>query len=473
MSADTVFLLGGLGLLLAVVLPAALSRAWLSAPIVLVGVGALVGLLPMPDGVVVSPVEHRALTEHLTELCVIVALMGVGLALDRPLSWRNLGSFRKWAPTWKLLALGMPLAIALGAFLGWWVMGLAPAAALLLGAVLAPTDPVLAADVQVSGPATTTGAADDDASDGIVDADSSGEEVPDEKADEQQPDAPDEIDEDDEVRFALTSEAGLNDGLAFPFVYAAILAATAGSVTQWWPRWLAWDLVGRTVVGVVVGVAVGWLLARVAFRSRQRWLRMAENGEPLLAVAATLLSYGLAEVAHGWGFVSVFACAMTLRSAERTDRYHAMMHGVVDRLERLLTLVLLLLLGVALSNGLLADLRWQGAVVAALLVLVVRPVTAWLSLLPGSRGARDLPGDNELGPGERAVVAAFGVRGIGSVYYLAYATGVADFGDPRPLWSAVAFAIVLSVVLHGVSVTPAMDWLERRRDSEQEQVRQT
>jgi NhaP-type Na+/H+ or K+/H+ antiporter len=132
--------------------------------------------------------------------------------------------------------------------------------------------------------------------------------------------------------------------------------------------------------------------------------------------------------------------------------------------------VLLLLLGVALTNGLLADLRWPGAVVAALLVLVVRPLTAWLCLLPGSRGARDLPGDNELGPRERVVVAVFGVRGIGSVYYLAYATGVADFGDPRPLWSTVAFAIVLSVVLHGVSVTPAMDWLERRREEEQRQV---
>src|SRR6185312_16392257 len=98
----------------------------------------------------ISPVEAPMLTERLTEMCVIVALMGVGLAIDRPLSLRG------WASTWRLLAVGMPLFIAASMFLGWWVMGLAPAAALLLGAVLAPTDPVLASDVQVAGPDTGT-----------------------------------------------------------------------------------------------------------------------------------------------------------------------------------------------------------------------------------------------------------------------------------------------------------------------------
>ena len=105
-------------------------------------------MLPAADGLPLSPVEHPEAAERLTELTVLVALFGVGLALDRPLGLRS------WAATWRLLLVGMPLFIGLVALLGWWVIGLAPAAALLLGAVLAPTDPVLAADVQVQGPGT-------------------------------------------------------------------------------------------------------------------------------------------------------------------------------------------------------------------------------------------------------------------------------------------------------------------------------
>ena len=152
MNPDLVYLIGGAALLLGVVLPTALSRVALSAPIVLVVVGAGIGLLPGSSRV--SPIEHRALTEHLTEFSVLVALMGVGLALDRPLQLRSWATWRAWMSTWRLLLIGMPLAIAATCLIGRGVMGLAPAAALLVAAVLAPTDPVLAADVQVEGPST-------------------------------------------------------------------------------------------------------------------------------------------------------------------------------------------------------------------------------------------------------------------------------------------------------------------------------
>ena len=137
MNPDVVYLLGGGALLLAVILPTALKRAAVSAPIVLVVVGALIGLLPLPEGVDVSPMANRGFIEHLTEFTVIVALMGVGLALDRPLSLTQLSSWRKWNAAWRLLGISMPLTIAAVAALGWWVVGLAPAAAMLLGAVLA------------------------------------------------------------------------------------------------------------------------------------------------------------------------------------------------------------------------------------------------------------------------------------------------------------------------------------------------
>ncbi len=438
MSVDTtsvVYLVIGVSLLLAVVLPRALHRQAVSAPMVLLLVGATIGLAPLPDGVSPAPMLNATFVEHLTEFAVIVALMGVGLALDRPFQVRARSSWRRWGATWRLLAIAMPLCIAAVALLGWGLMGLAPAGALLLGAVLAPTDPVLASDVQVGGPT-------------VIDP-------------EHAEAGASSIDESDEVRFALTSEAGLNDGLAFPFVYAAIFLTTLGAVSEWGLRWLAWELVGKLVLGLVVGAAVGWLLAHVAFRSPTPSLRLAETGEPLLALAAVLLSYGVAELVGGYGFLAVFACALGLRSAERGSQYHVHMHQLVERLERLLTLIVLLLLGVAVTNGLLAHLTWQGVAVGLALVLVVRPLSGIVSLRVERRTCQ--VGEHVLTPQERLAVAFFGVRGVGSLYYLAYASTHGDFADLETLWATVAFTITLSVLVHGVAATPAMRRLDDTR----------
>jgi len=423
-----IYLIAGVALLIAVVLPAALTRFAVSAPMILVGLGMLIGLLPLPPGSTLDPVRNRTLIEHLTGVTILVALMGVGLALDRPLSLRDRGSWRRWSPTWRLLLVAMPVCIATVALLGWWALGLAPAAALLLGAALAPTDPVLASDVQVEGPRVGT---------------------------------EDEIDERDEVRFALTSEAGLNDGLAFPFVHAALLGATAGSVATWGLRWVAWELIGKVVIGVGAGFVLGKLLATGAFRAPRRSFRLAERGEPLLAVAALLTAYGVAELIGGYGFLAVFTAAMTLRAADPTHGYHEAMHGVVERLERLLTLILLLLLGLAMTHGLLADLDWRGILLAVALIFVIRPLAGLLALGVRARDSEDAGG---LSVGERWVTACFGVRGIGSIYYLAYAAGHASFPEERWLWSTVTFTIVLSVFVHGIAVTPVLAWLERQRE---------
>ncbi|MFC0624060.1 cation:proton antiporter [Kribbella deserti] len=409
---DGLYLVAGTALLLGAVLPRLLRRYAVSAPIAFLGAGMLLGLVV--DRGKVDPITHPALTERLTELTVIVALMGVGLAIDRPIGWRA------WRTTWRLLLVAMPACVLAVAGVG-WAIGLAPATALLIGAVLAPTDPVLASDVQVQGPSTGPGA---------------------------------EPEEDDPVRFGLTSEAGLNDGLAFPLVYAAVFLATKGAIGEWALEWLAWELLGKTVIGVVIGAGAGWLLGRMAFSAPIESLRLADSREPILALAITLGVYGLTEVAHGYGFIAVFVAALTVRGAERGHEFHEDLHWFLEQLEHILTWGILLLLGIAVTGGILGPLTWQSVLIGLLLILVIRPLSAWVSLT-----------GTAMNRSERWVTAAFGVRGVGSIYYLAYAGK--DFApDLGWLWATTAFVVLLSVVVHGVAVTPAMRLLDARREAE-------
>ncbi|MEV1328755.1 cation:proton antiporter [Micromonospora costi] len=405
-AVDVAFAVVGLGALLAGILPRILERRPLSMPIAFLGLGMAVFLLPTglptPD-----PLAHPELATHLTEVGVIVALMGAGLKIDRPLSWS------RWSSTWRLLAVAMPLCIAAVALLGWWWAGLVPAAALLLGGALAPTDPVLASDVQVGEPT-------------------------------------DVEDSEDEVRFALTSEAGLNDGLAFPFVYAAIaIAGTSLAPRDWLLGWFTVDVLWKVAVGVGGGLLVGWLLGKLFFRAPSH-LRLARHAEGFLALAATFLAYGLVEVAGGYGFLAVFVAARAIRSAERTHEFHAVLHDFAEQVERLLTVLLLLLFGGAVVGGLLGSLTWPAAAVGLALVFVIRPLVGWLSL----RGA---PGR----PAEHWVIALFGIRGVGSFYYLAYATTKADFPQADLVWATVGLVVIVSVVVHGVAATPVMQLLDR------------
>jgi NhaP-type Na+/H+ or K+/H+ antiporter len=398
----------GIATLLAAMLPRALTRLPISAPMVFLGAGvALFALVePLPDPDLVG--EDTALATHLTELCVVVALMGAGLALDRPAGWRS------WMSTWRLLGITMPLCIVAMALIAGWLFGVGLAAAVLLAAVLAPTDPVLATEVQVGEPS-------DDA-------------------------------EEDEPRFALTSEAGLNDGLAFPFVHVAIALVTVGAApAAWLGSWLAIDVVWRTVAGLLVGLGVGWLLQRLIFRSRVESLRLAEHAEGFVALAATFLSYGVAQLIAGYGFVAVFVCACVIRAGERSHGYHRVMHQFVDQAERLLTVAILVLLGGEIGRGLFADVGWREVAFAAALLLLVRPAAGWIGLVGGTTNHR-----------ERWVIAFFGVRGIGSIFYIAYALQAATFPEQNRLWATVALVVASSVVLHGVMATPVMRRLDRR-----------
>ena len=398
----------GAAILGAAVLPLLLAGRPLSFPIVYVALGMAVFALPLrlPTA---DPLAEGDVVERMTELAVIVSLMGAGLKIDRTIGWAS------WRTTRRLLVLAMPLTIAGVAVLGWWAAGLAPAAALLLGAVLAPTDPVLAGDVQVGPPGGEA---------------------------------------EDEVRFGLTSEAGLNDGLAFPFTNAAIAMAAAGSagVGSWLGGWVLDDVLLKLGIGLTVGLAGGRAVGAVLFRLPTT-RRIAESTEGFVSLATTLLVYGVAELCHGYGFVAVFVAAYVLRHHERDHEYHEVLHASSESIERLVSAALLVLLGGAVVDGALAPLTLRGAALGLAVVLLVRPIAGWLALLRTT-----------MPQSERWALAFFGIRGIGSVYYLAHALNEAEFADADQLWAIVAFVILVSVLVHGVSAAPLMKRVDARRE---------
>jgi len=400
------FLLGlGAVVLLVSWAPKGLRRVPLSLAMICVGLGWTIFSLNVlsfnPD-----PRTYDTLTERLTEVVVIISLVGAGLKLDRPLG------FKGWGATWRLLVVAMPLTIAATAWLGFVGLGFSLAMAMLLGAAMAPTDPVLASDVQTGPPGTG---------------------------------------EENEVRFNLTAEAGLNDALAFPFVNLAILVSLSGAavwagegVGQWVLIDVLWKLAAGAAMGWLIGKAMGWLI----FQAHNQGISRHADG--LVALGATFIAYAATEIVHGYGFLAVFICALTIRAAEREDDFHEEMHDFAEQIERLLMMLLLVLFGGALANGLLDALTWTDALVGLAILFIVRPVVGYLSLIGSPLPHRD-----------KIMLAYLGIRGLGSVYYLAYALSHGDFGNSERIWAITGFIVLVSIVVHGVTATPLMMLIER------------
>lgn len=348
----------------------------------------------------IDPVADAKLVEHLAEAALVIALFSAGLKLDRPLRLRD------WSTVGRLLLLAMPLTIAAIALLGGALLGLSTAAALLLGAALAPTDPVLAGDIGVGPPG----------------------------------------DEDEhEPNFALTAEAGLNDGLAGPFVLAGILVAEGQE--DWGLEWFASDVVYAIVVGIAIGAATGTLAAWSVKRLRSRDLLDA-TFDGFHAIATALVIYGVVELAAGYGFLGVFAGGIAFRRYEHDHEVNASVHEGAERIEKLLELAVILLLGSMLTFAGLEAPGWEGWLLAILLLAVVRPLACLLSLV-GSRMDH---------PGEKAFVAWFGVRGVGTLYYLALIVASDVLGDAERdlvVWTCIA-AVLVSIVVHGITAGPSL-----------------
>lgn len=394
----------GIAVLAVAWLPSLVDQYPLSYPIIVVAMGLLVYLLPLPLPNP-SPFEYPNVTMHLSELCVIIALTGTGLKIDRRFS------LKAWKIPLRLVILTMVLTIVVMAYMAYGI-GYPPASALLLASSLAPTDPVLAGDVQVGDPGEG---------------------------------------KEDTVRFALTGEAGMNDGLAFPFVHGAIaLLPTLMPLEARLLHWLWYDLLYEISVGVIVGWIWGRLLALLIVRLPLK-IKIKPEVYGFVVLAVTLITYGVTELIHGFGFLAVFVAAITVRSVNRDHEFHLRMHDFSDQIERLFIVVLLMLFGGAIGNGLLNALTWPDAALGLALLFIVRPLIGVVTLV-GTRASW----------AERWVISAFGIRGIGSIFYIAYALKEAAFPEPQRLWSLVGFVILVSIVLHGILATPVMRWLDRK-----------
>jgi NhaP-type Na+/H+ or K+/H+ antiporter len=406
-----VMLLFGLSSFGMAFMPTITKRTGISFSLIYVAAGALLYLiwptsLPSP-----LPSENGKLTVHLSELIVIISLMGTGIKIDRAFSFQN------WSTPIKLISITMLLCMAVCALLGYFMLHLALPSAVLIAAVLAPTDPVLAADVQV-GP-------------------------PEEKFKS-------------ETKFALTSEAGLNDGMAFPFTWLAItLALTAAGQDMQLMHWFGYYFLFKVAAGFVLGWLSGKIAGYLIFTVSEKY-RLISPTDGFLAISLTLCTYGITEALHGYGFIAVFVAGFTLRHSEKSHSYHKELHSFTDQIERVLLGILLIFLGGTLAVGILKPLNLQMVLFSGLFLFIVRPLIGYMSLAGSTMHWK-----------ERLAISFFGIRGMGSVFYLAFALDHAYFGQTEDLWAVVAFTMLLSIVMHGLTATTIMKRLEVQMPREQ------
>ena len=399
-----------------------LKRLPLTAAIFYLIAGAALG--PWGVGLLqIDAIRDAAWLERLTEVAVIISLFTAGLKLRLP------ASDRRWRVAILLATVAMILTVGGITAFAIVVLGLPLGAAMLLGGMLAPTDPVLASDVQV----------------------------------EHEHDA-------EPVRVGLTAEAGLNDGSTFPFVILGLGLMGAHDLRESAWHWLAIDLGWAVAAGLVVGTLCGAGVGKLVLYLRREH-REALGLDEFLALGLISLSYGLALLVHGYGFLAVFAAGLSMRRIEREQSGLApppdvmkaganreeqatapetapayMARAVLnfnEQLERLGELAVVLVLGAMLAD---IEAPSAGLWVAAALFVVIRPLATLIALFraPLSRL-------------QRAFIAWFGVRGVGTMYYLAYAlTHGVPAGPARTLADITLVVVAASIVLHGISVTPMM-----------------
>jgi sodium/hydrogen antiporter len=389
----------GVLLLLVTLGSGAISRLPLSYALIYL----VVGICLSPYGF--NVVQIRPGTEFLeraSELVVLISLFSCGLKMSRPLH------FRAWNSTIRLIGFLMPISIGAIAVLAHFVLRMDWSIAILLGAILAPTDPVLASEVQLYDPRDR-----------------------------------------DELRFGLTSEGGLNDALAFPFVYFGLYLLKDSNWRNWFHQWILVDLLWAIAMGIFGGFVVAKIV-RWIDRRLQKYHAVDGLMEDFIALCTILIAYAFTEIINGYGFLAVFVAGMAMRRRADPEKTMSQLH-FIERLEKLSEIGIILVLGSMLRKEPMFAYAGEAFLVAGFLLFIIRPIGAWISTI-------GMPVDAVT----RWLYGWFGVRGVGSVYYLSYAlsSGLKETAGERVAWISL-WTIAISVVLHGVTTTPIMKWYER------------
>ena len=373
-----------------------------SASVIYLGLGLVAAVgIHLLGGRRVDPIDDAAVVGHVAELALLVAVFTAGLKVERRLG------LREWRSVALLVGLVMPATIGLIALFGTQVMGLSFGAALVLGAVLAPTDPVLAGDIGIGPPG-------------------------------------EQRDEPEEPQFAVSVEAGLNDGLAAPFVLLGILAvggASGGSLLEW----ALADVLYAMPVGVVVGALGGYGLAALVVPLRQHEL-LDPRFDGFVSLAAPLLLYGATEALGGYGLVAGFVGGLAFRRYEFGHDYNRRVHDGAEVVEKFLELAVILLLGSMVTLSVLDEPGLGGWLLTPALLLLIRPATVFACF--SGAGYLSLRG--------RGFLAWFGVRGVATLYFatLAVEAGGLSAGEERTVMWAALFCVMASILLHGVTGSP-------------------
>ncbi len=400
MTSGYIFLILGLLVLASAWLPLFMRGLPVSLAVVAVAAGYVFFSVA---GIHELSVEELNWTEQLTRVALVLAIMAAGLSIDRPLS-RHTWSSAAW-----LLAIGLPLTLVLTAALGVFVLQLPVGLAVLMAAVLTPTDPVLAGPVEVGPPG-------------------SGPER--------------------EVRFALTAEAGVNDGLAFPFVVLGLMLVSHGASAGALVHWFGIAFLGKTLGAAVIGGLVGWLIV-LGNRYLPDRMRLQASGSGTVALGLTFFAFGVAEVISANGFVAVFATAVSIRRVARTTDYLRQLHGFAVDVEKVVTMLVLAIFGGLVAIGVIGSITWREVAFVAGTLLVARPI-AVLIATPAAPFSRR----------ERLATGYLGVRGLASLYYAVHAAGSLSGDDRAAVLSIVALVVLSSAVLYGVTADAVMRWVD-------------
>ncbi len=391
--------------------------------------GMLLG--PLAAGMLeLDPIDDAALLLRATEIAVLISLFTSGLKLRVPLS------DKRWRIVFRLAVVAMISTVVMVAALGVVLLHLSLPIAVLLGAALAPTDPVLASDVQV------------------------------------------ENERDKEtLRFGLTGEAGLNDGSALPFLMLGVGLLGLRPLGAWGWRWVVIDVLWSSTAALAIGALLGTAVARLVLHLRERH-HAAIGLDEFLGLGLICLTYGVASLANAYGFIAVFTAAIAMRRIERINSpadappdvvegahveeeqstapetapaYMAQaVLGFNERFERIAEVAVVLIVGVMLPSVVWPE---NGVVFLILLLAVVRPAAVLIS----TSGAG-------LSRTQRGLMGWFGMRGIGTLNYVSYAFTLGVAGDEgRTLANLALLAIAASVILHGISVTPLMQFYRKVR----------